>query len=132
MPVTKSITDKIVCDSEVEVRFAEFLEDARRRARCSSSCPEWFKSRRRSATTTPTGPSSARRPTATTSTSCARPRAPTIEKLQWEAEGWKIKFGEAHFEALKVDYFWGNDPKVLIEVSERSLVPAPVKTGTSP
>ena len=40
-----------------------------------------------------------------------------LEKLQWESEGWKIKFGKAHFNALKVDYFFHHDPKVLIEVS---------------
>ncbi len=40
-----------------------------------------------------------------------------IENLQWETEGWKIRFGESHFDALKVDYFFHNDPKVLIEVS---------------
>ncbi len=40
-----------------------------------------------------------------------------IGKLQWESEGWKIKFGEAHFRALKVDYLFGNDPEVLIEPS---------------
>ena len=40
-----------------------------------------------------------------------------LEELQWESEGWKIKFGSAHFKELKVDYSWGNDPKVLIEVS---------------
>ena len=40
-----------------------------------------------------------------------------IENLQWETEGWKIKFGEAHFNALKVDYFFGHDPEVLVELS---------------
>ena len=40
-----------------------------------------------------------------------------IESLQWESEGWKIKFGEAHFAALKVDYLFHNDPQALIEPS---------------
>jgi len=40
-----------------------------------------------------------------------------IENLQWEAEGWKIKFGEAHFRALRVDYSFNSDPRVLIELS---------------
>ena len=40
-----------------------------------------------------------------------------LDELQWESEGWKIKFGTAHFEKLGVDYLWGNDPKKLIEVS---------------
>ena len=43
-----------------------------------------------------------------------------IANLQWESEGWKIKFGEAHFHALNVDYLFHYDPKVLIEVSHDS------------
>ena len=42
-----------------------------------------------------------------------------IEKLQWESEGWKIKFGEAHFNALEVDYAFGHDPEVLVEALAR-------------
>ena len=33
------------------------------------------------------------------------------------SQGWKIKFGEAPYGALKVDYFFHHDPKALIEVS---------------
>ena len=33
-------------------------------------------------------------------------------------EGWKIKFGAAHFEALEVDYAFGTDPDALIGASE--------------
>lgn len=40
-----------------------------------------------------------------------------IEKLRFESEVSKIKFGEAPYGALKVDYFFHHDPKVLIEVS---------------
>lgn len=44
--------------------------------------------------------------------------ADAIEDLQWETEGWKIKFGGAHFEALGVDYAFGSNPTKLIGVSE--------------
>ena len=39
-----------------------------------------------------------------------------LEKLQWEAEGWKIKFGKAHFNALNVDYDFHWDPAVAVEI----------------
>ena len=32
-------------------------------------------------------------------------------------EGWKIKFGKAHFDAIGVDYAFGDAPKSLIEPS---------------
>ena len=37
-----------------------------------------------------------------------------IDDLQWETEGWKIKFGAAHFEALSMGCTFGNDPETLI------------------
>lgn len=40
-----------------------------------------------------------------------------IEKLQWESEGWKIRFGEAHFRAIRVDFAFGEKVEVLIEPS---------------
>ena len=49
-----------------------------------------------------------------------------IEKLQWESEGWKIKFGEAHFEALEVDYAFGDDPESLIVPSTAVVLRFPV------
>ena len=50
-----------------------------------------------------------------------------IEKLQWESEGWKIKFGKAHFDAIGVDYAFGHDPKALIEPSLAEVLPFPTK-----
>ena len=41
-PVTKSITDHVVCDSEVEEQFAEFL-DARDDVPLFVKLPDWFK-----------------------------------------------------------------------------------------
>ncbi|MBA3381246.1 MAG: hypothetical protein H0T97_05185 [Actinobacteria bacterium] len=32
----------------------------------------------------------------------------------FESEGWKIKFGQAHFHAIGVDYAFGDAPKALI------------------
>ena len=37
-----------------------------------------------------------------------------IGNLQWETEGWKIKFGRAHFGALNVYYDFGSEPDTLI------------------
>ena len=41
-----------------------------------------------------------------------------IDKLRFESEGWKIKFGEAHFRALRVDYAFGEKVEVLLNPSE--------------
>lgn len=116
VPVSKSITDKVVCDSKVEVRFARFLE-ARDDVPLFLKLPEWF------VIPTPLGnynPDWAFvrtegdgeylylvRETKGTS---------TMGDLQWETEGWKIKFGEAHFRAIGVDYAFGHDPETLIQV----------------
>lgn len=37
-----------------------------------------------------------------------------IERLRFESEGWKIKFGQAHFVAIGVDYGFGDAPEALI------------------
>ena len=115
--VTKSITNKIVCESGIEKNFALFLEGrpdvplfikvaalVQDRHPLHGYNPDWAFVREH--------------PRASTSTSSARPRAPTkLEELQWGVRRLEDQVGTAHFEALKVDYFWGNDPKVLIEVS---------------
>jgi type III restriction enzyme len=115
--VSKSVTDRVVCDSKVEVAFAQFLEQ------CEDvplflKLPHWFK------IDTPLGSYNpdwafVRKEPQGEYLYLVRETKGTdvIENLQWETEGWKIQFGEAHFHALKVDYFFHNDPKVLIEVS---------------
>jgi type III restriction enzyme len=115
--VTKSITDKIVCDSSIEKSFAQFLE-ARHDVLLFIKLPRWFKIE------TPLhgyNPDWAfvRQDPAGKYLYLVRETKGTdkLEELQWEAEGWKIKFGTAHFEKLKVDYFWGSDPRKLIEAS---------------
>lgn len=117
VPVSKSLTEQVVCDSKVEVAFAEFLEQ-RDDVPLFLKLPHWFK------IDTPLGnynPDWAfvRKESEGHFLYLVRETkgTDTIENLQWETEGWKIKFGEAHFNALKVDYFFHNDPKVLIEAS---------------
>ena len=48
-----------------------------------------------------------------------------IEKLQWESEGWKIRFGEAHYEAIGIDYAFGHDPVALVEPTGATIIPFP-------
>lgn len=117
VPVSKSLTDRVVCDSKVEVMFAKFLEE-RDDVPLFLKLPHWFK------IDTPLGnynPDWAfvRKEPQGQYLYLVRETKGThvLENLQWETEGWKIKFGEAHFRALKVDYFFHNDPKVLIELS---------------
>ena len=60
--------------------------------------------------------------TARQTVTCESKGTDKLEELQWEAEGWKIKFGKAHFEALGVDYHFHWDPAVAID-------PSPVPSG---
>ena len=115
--VSKSITDRVVCDSKVEVAFAKYL-DTQPDVKLFLKLPGWF------LVATPLGyynpdwafvrdtPAGGRlylvRETKGTD---------AIENLQWETEGWKIKFGEAHFKAFQVDFNWGYDPPTLVEPS---------------
>jgi len=119
VPVTKSITDKIICDSGVEERMARFLE-RRDDVPLFVKLPEWFK------VPTPLGnynPDWAfvREVAGGKSLYLVRETKGTddLGKLQWESEAWKIKFGKAHFRALKIDYSFGHDPDVLIQVSSK-------------
>lgn len=115
--VAKSVTDKIVCDSGIEVRFARFLEE-REDVSLFIKLPGWF------LVPTPLGnynPDWAfvRKESDGEYLYLVRETKGTdkIEDLQWEAEGWKIKFGAAHFKALGVDYSFGDDPVILVESS---------------
>lgn len=114
VPVTKSVTQQVVCDSKIEVAFARFLEE-REDVRLFLKLPGWFK------IDTPLGNYN---PDWAIVRKTAKGRylylvretkgTDVIENLQWETEGWKIKFGNAHFDALKVDYAFNSDPDVLI------------------
>ncbi len=117
VPVSKSVTDRVVCDSQVEVMFAKFLED-RKDVPLFLKLPHWFK------IDTPLGKYNpdwalVRNEADGQRLYLVRETKGTddIEKLQWESEGWKIQFGKAHFHALKVDYLFHHDPSVLIEPS---------------
>jgi type III restriction enzyme len=113
--VTNSVTDHVVCDSEVEETFARFL-DARSDVPIFLKLPEWFK------IPTPLGnynPDWAfvREHEGGSTLHLVRETkgSADITKLQWESEGWKIRFGQAHFDALGVNFAFGHDPEVLIE-----------------
>lgn len=115
VPVSKSVTDRVVCDSNVEVEFAKYLEQ-QEDVPLFLKLPHWFK------IDTPLGKYNpdwafARKESEGHYLYLVRETKGTdvIEDLQWESEGWKIKFGRAHFSALKIDYVFGNDPKILIE-----------------
>lgn len=117
VPVNKSIVDKIVCDSQVEVQFARDLEK-RADVPLFVKLPGWFK------VETPLG-------NYNPDWAIVREEldgkylylvwetkgTDKIEKLQWESEGWKIKFGEAHFRAINVDFAFGETVVGLIEPS---------------
>jgi type III restriction enzyme len=114
LSVTKSVTDKVVCDSQVELRFAQFLEE-RSDVPLFLKLPGWF------LVPTPLGnynPDWAivRNEPDGDYLYLVRETKGTdqIANLQWESEGWKIKFGKAHFKALGVDYAFGSDPDALV------------------
>ena len=125
--VKTSITDHIVCDSQVEQDFAEYL-DALDDVPLFVKLPEWFK------VLTPLGgynPDWAfvRDEAGNSRVYLVRETKGTddIEKLQWESEGWKIKFGRAHFRAIGVDYAFGDNPKALIRPTLAKVLPFLVK-----
>jgi type III restriction enzyme len=115
VPVKNSVVDMVVCDSEVEERFAAYL-DERTDVPLFLKLPEWYK------IPTPLGNynpdwafvrdrESDRRYYLVRETKGGS----DIEKLRWESEGWKIRCGEAHYDAIDIDYAFGNDPNKLIE-----------------
>jgi len=124
VPVTNSVADMVVCDSEVEEKFAVFL-DGREDVPLFLKLPDWYK------ISTPLGnynPDWAfvRNEHAGRRLYLVRETKGTsdIEKLQWESEGWKIRFGEAHYSAIGVDYAFGDNPVSLIEPTRAGAVVA--------
>lgn len=117
VPVAKSVTDHVICDSDVEERFAKFL-DERADVPLFVKLPEWFKIPTPLGNYNPDWAFVREQPAGQFLYLVRETKGGSdIEKLRFEAEGWKIKFGEAHFSALKVDYFFGHDPEVLVELS---------------
>lgn len=112
--VTKSVTDKIVCDSGIEVQWAQHFEE-RDDVPLFLKLPGWF------LVPTPLG-------NYNPDWAVVRQEADgrylylvreskgvdRIEDLFREAEGWKIKFGRAHFQALRVDYAFHKDPEAAL------------------
>ncbi len=115
--VEKSITDKIVCDSGIEKNFALFLE-RRDDVPVFIKLPHWFKIDTPLHGYNPDWAFVREHPEGKYLYLVRETKGTDkLEDLQWESEGWKIKFGTAHFEKIKVDYFWGKDPDVLIDTS---------------
>lgn len=112
--VDHSITDKVVCDSNVEKDFALFL-DRQEHIPLFLKLPSWF------LIPTPMGNYNpdwafAREESDGRYVYLVRETkgGDDIEKLRFESEGWKIKCGEAHFRAIKVDFRFGSKPEDLI------------------
>lgn len=126
LAVNQSVVDMIVCDSEVEERFALFL-DGRDEIPLFLKLPEWYK--------VPTPLGNYNPDWAFIRHETSGPRfylvretkgGSEIEKLRWETEGWKIRFGEAHFDAIGVDYAFGHEPLQLVEPSDVLSVVVPL------
>jgi type III restriction enzyme len=115
--VSKSITDKVVCDSNVEETFAKFLED-HDEVRLFLKLPGWFLVPTPLGNYNPDWAFVREEPQGRFVYLVRETKGGhDIETLRFETEGWKIKCGHAHFRALKVDYAFGNDPKMLVESS---------------
>lgn len=118
LAVAKTITDRISLDSGVEQTFAEFLE-GEPSVKFYLKLPGWF------LVPTPLGnynPDWAivRQEGADQWLYLVRETKGTniLENLQWEHEQFKIRFGAAHFDALRVDYAFGFEPEKLVRASD--------------
>lgn len=125
IPVERSVVDMVVCDSGVEEQFAMYL-DGRTDVPLFLKLPDWYK------IPTPLGNynpdwafirdgDTGRRYYLVRETKGTN----DIEKLQWESEGWKIRFGESHYAAIDVDYAFGHDPVALMEPSRHGAIVSP-------
>ena len=115
VPATKSITDRIPLDSGIERAFQLALEQ-RDDVKLYLKLPSWFK------VATPLGgynPDWAivREINGGTHLYLVRETkgGDDLEGLRFEHEKLKIKFGRAHFEAIKVDYTFGSTVEVLLD-----------------
>jgi len=115
LAVKKSITEFIAYDSEVEKRFALGL-DEHPNVKLFLKLPSWFK------IATPLGGYNP--DWAIVGEVCEdhylyfvreTKGGSDIEKLRFENEKLKIKFGRAHFGSINVDYAFGDSVKVLLE-----------------
>lgn len=116
--VEKSVVDKIICDSHVEVDMAKALE-ANDMVPLFVKLPHWFKIDTPLGAYNPDWAFVYRSPDGGHEHYLVRETKGTdrLEDLQWESEGWKIRFGRAHFHAINVDYAFGKVPTELIKES---------------
>jgi type III restriction enzyme len=130
--VANSITDHVVCDSEVEERFANFL-DSRPDIPVFLKLPEWFKVPTPLGNYNPDWAFVREEPAGRFFYLVRETKGHAdIEKLRFESEGWKIKFGEAHFRAIGVDYAFGEKPDLLIVPSGAKVIPFPTDRRIEP
>ncbi len=113
--VEHSLTDKVVCDSNVEKDFALFL-DRHKQIPLFLKLPGWF------LIPTPLGNYNpdwafAREEVDGRYVYLVRETkgGDDIDKLRFESEGWKIKCGAAHFKAIQVDFGFGSKPDDLVD-----------------
>lgn len=119
VPATKSITNVVPVDSQVERDFVKDVED-RDDVKLYVKLPSWFK------VPTPLGGYNPDWAVVleTEEGECLYLVRETkggkdVEKLRFEHEQLKIKFGEKHFDAIRVDYRFGKVARELLKPSER-------------
>jgi type III restriction enzyme len=105
VPVSKSIYDGVICDSEVERQYALDL-DARDDVELFLKLPDWFKIDTPIGGYNPDWAIVRRLDSGEKVVYLVRETKGTtdINALRFEGEAWKIEFGRKHFMAIDVDY----------------------------
>jgi type III restriction enzyme len=105
VPVTKSIYDYVICDSNVEREFASDLEK-RPDIELFIKLPDWFKIDTPIGGYNPDWAIVRKLETGEKKVYLVRETKGTtdISALRFEGEAWKIEFGRKHFIAIEVDY----------------------------
>ena len=122
LEVTKSITDKVALDSNIEVEFAKYLEDDPE-ILLYIKLPSWFKVDTPIAAYNPDwaivrdGPEGVRLYLVGETKG-----GDDFEKLRWEHEKFKIICGGHHFTAIDVPFKYGKNP-VEVDIHYPGLFP---------
>jgi type III restriction enzyme len=105
VPVTKSIYDYVICDSNVEREFASDLEK-RPDIELFLKLPDWFKIDTPIGGYNPDWAIVRKLESGEKKVYLVRETKGTtdVEALRFEGERWKIEFGRKHFTAIEVDY----------------------------
>jgi type III restriction enzyme len=105
VPVTKSIYDYVICDSNVERDFAKDLE-ARDDIELFIKLPDWFKIDTPIGGYNPDWAIVRKLESGEKKVYLVRETKGTtdVDALRFEGERWKIEFGRKHFTAIEVDY----------------------------